>query len=68
MILMMDVKDVCIGQSMPGRNWCKSINSRMHPYLRERFVLIIWDGMCDPRFAYPKYRASFLLKHFKWLI
>ena len=42
MILMMDLKDVCIDQSMPGRSWCKSINVHMHPYLHERFVFLLF--------------------------
>ena len=33
-------KSLHIDQSMPGRNWCTSGNSHMHPSLVERLFLI----------------------------
>ena len=39
-------------QSMPKRNWCKSVNSQVHPRLYERFFLIIWNCTCYQRFVY----------------
>ena len=45
-------------QPMRGRNRYKSGNSHVHPHLQERLLLIIYNCTCDPRFAYPKYRAS----------
>ena len=41
-------------QSMPGRNWYKSVNSHVHPCMHERLFLYIWNCTCDPRFVYPK--------------
>ena len=55
---MIDVKDVLIDQPMPGRNCCKSADSRVCPRFHERLLLIIWYCACDPRIAYPKYRVS----------
>ena len=34
-------------QPMPGRNWCQSVDSHVHPYLQEQLLLTILNFTCD---------------------
>ena len=44
-----------IMQSLPGRNWRRSINSHVCFCMYEQLVLLIFNGICDPKFVYKKY-------------